>query len=171
MIIATNGGGKKWLNNRVNLSLIFNHTASLFASSAPKLTTSATGLFRFRSLPQSNVILLMKAAMVGVRPNISTATAQDIRIVRCLIVRLININSLIRLNSLETNPNGLRFFWSPGFYITKHLVHVEDISQNIRWVASTFFHDTQWIQDLLVGGFCIAWKTIIILPRLNSAGV
>ena len=119
--------GKEWLNYRVNFSLIFNHTASLFASSATNLTTSTTGLFQFRSLPQSNVILLMRAAMVGVRPNISTATAQDIRIVRCLIVRLININSLIRLNSLETNPNGLRFFWSPGFYITEHLVHVEDI--------------------------------------------
>ena len=119
--------GKEWLNYRVNFSLIFNHTASLFASSATNLTTSTTGLFQFRSLPQSDVILLMRAAMVGVRLNISTATAQDIRIVRCLIVRLININSLIRLNSLETNPNGLRFFWSPGFYITEHLVHVEDI--------------------------------------------
>ena len=104
------GGEKEWLNSRVNLSLIFNHTASLFASSAPNLRTSATGLFRFQSLSQSNVILLMRAAMVGVRLNISTATTQDIRIMRHLIVRLININSLIRLNSLETNPNGLRFF-------------------------------------------------------------
>ena len=45
------GGEKEWLNNRVNLSLIFNHTASLFASSAPNLRNLC-----YRSLPVSKLV-------------------------------------------------------------------------------------------------------------------
>ena len=94
-IFITNGGGGGWLKKRVNLSLIFNHTASSFVISAPSLMTSATGFFWFRSLlAQSNVIPLMIASMVGIRHNIRIATAQDIRIARYSIARLININTL-----------------------------------------------------------------------------
>ena len=96
------------MNNRVILSLIFNQTASSYASRAPNLITCAVGLLPFRSLPHSNVILVMRAAMVGVRLNIRTATAHDTRMTRYLRVRLININSLIMLNFLEKNANGFR---------------------------------------------------------------
>ena len=77
-IFITNGGEEGGLNNRVNLSLILNHTASSFTSSAPSLITSAAGLFWFQSLLQSKVILLRRAVMVGVRPNIRTATVYRI---------------------------------------------------------------------------------------------
>ena len=44
------------------------------------------------------------------RPNIRTAIVHDTRMARYLMVRLININSLIMLKSLMINPNGLRLF-------------------------------------------------------------
>ena len=47
--------------------------------------------------------------MVGVRPNIRMATVHETRMARYFWVRLININSLIRLNYLEINPNVLNF--------------------------------------------------------------
>lgn len=163
MIIATNGGGKKWLNNRVNLSLIFNHTTSSFFSSAPSFITSTAGLFQFLSLPQSNVILLMRAAMVGVRRNIRMATMHDTRMARYSIARLININSLIRLNYIETNPNGLRMFNISDS-------NVEDISQHVRWTDSIFFHNSQfrifWWEDLIKLG-----KLLQLSQDWSSAGI
>ena len=98
-------------NSGLHLYLISNHTTSSLANSAPNLTTSPACFFLFHSWPQSNVILLMRAAMEGIRLNIKTATTQDIMSARYLI------NSLIRLNSLATNPNltilFLQFVTSP----------------------------------------------------------
>ena len=104
-------------NSGLHLYLISNHTASSLANSAPNLMTSPACFFLFHSWPQSNVILLMRAAMEGVRLNIKTATTQDIMSARYLIARITKINSLNRLNSLATNPNltilFLQFVTSP----------------------------------------------------------
>ena len=125
--------GEEWLNKRVNLSLIsiikpLHLPVVLLASEPPLQAPSGSG-----ACPGPALILLMRAAMVGMRSNIRTAMAHDTKIVRYSMARLININSLIRLNSLETNPNGLRLFNNsdPWFvYITEHVVHIEDISQH-----------------------------------------
>ena len=162
--------GEEWLNKRVNLSLIsiikpLHLPVVILASEPPLQAPSGSG-----ACPGPALILLMRAAMVGMRSNIRTAMAYDTKIVRYSMARLININSLIRLNSLETNPNGLRLFNNsdPWFvYITEHVVHIEDISQHNWWTASTFFHDTLWVHDFLVGGLYIAGKTIIILPQFK----
>ena len=145
-IFITNLVWNEWLNNRVNLSLI--------------------------SMPQSSVILLIRAAMVGIRPNIRTAMAHDTKIVICSMTRLININFLNRLNSLETNPNGLRLFnnsdplvctslsmWS----ILKTFPRIFDEPQ----AYCSKIHDTQWVHDFQVGGLYITGKTIIILPQFK----
>ena len=115
---------------------------------------------------QSKTILLMRAAMEGGRPNIRMFTTQDIIRARSSSAMLIRINSLIRLNSLETNII-YQFCSSISLYITKNAFHVEDPVQHITHTTTIFLHDAQWVQYFLVGGFNIAWKTIIILPQLE----
>ena len=71
---------------------------------APILIALTVGLFLFRSWPQSNVILLMRAEIEGVRPNIRTAAMHDMTKAKYSMARLIRRNSLIIENYLETNP-------------------------------------------------------------------